>query len=356
MGLWLLSFVALAQLAFAVLLVVLLFYNRQRQRRLAARDVGIAHRVAEPLNAWMVGSGEAEAVVAVLRAIPPEQALEQLLMVSTLSIPDERLRELSAMLRAEDWVRAILRRAMSRLWWRRLQCARLLSVVGTDDDRATVTRLLEDRHPAVQTAATNCLHRSADEAMVGRVLAGLHARSNVVRLYQFDALRRAWRLTVNPLLARLADPAVGARELEVAINLVEAIGTPELIRAALPLRERPEPNVRVAVAKTLKKYFHPDAYEAALGLLADPDWRVRGQAARALGALGSDDAVPALVAAMSDHSWWVRFRAGLSLAQLGEHGRAALRGAREMPDRYGSEMARMISGLSDGGLVELSEA
>lgn len=352
----LLAIVAIAQLAFGVLLVVLLFYNRRRQRQLAARDAELAHRMAEPLNRWMVDDGPPETVVAALGALPPEQALEQLLMVSTLSIPFERQEQLAVLLRREGWVRDLLAQAQSRLWWRRLQAARLLSVVGMAGDHEMVRRLLDDAHPAVQTAATNCLERCADEALVERVVRDLHRQANVVRLYQFDAVRRVARLAHPVLARRLADPTVPPGELEVVINLIEAIGMPDLIRAVLPLREHPDARVRVAVARSLKKYFHRDAYDAAITLLEDTDWRVRGQAARALGALGSEDAIPLLLRSMSDGSWWVRFRAGLSLAQLGERGRAELRRARELPDRYGSEMARMISGLSDGGLVELSEA
>ena len=355
-GAWLLLVIAVAQLAFATLLIALLFANRVRQRRLAARAAAVAQRVTEPVNAWMIGAGGAGPVVDVLRTLSPEQALEQLLMVSTLSVPEEQVDELAALLRREAWTQDMMRHCHSRLWWRRLQAARLLSVIGTAADREMVLALLDDGHPAVQTAATNCLLRCADEAMVAHVLRDLERRPSVVRLYQFDALRRVWRLTSPVVLRRLADPSIALGELEVVVNLVEAIGTPELVRAALPLYTHERANVRLAVARALKKYFHPDAFHAATTLLHDGDWRVRGQAARALGALGSEEAIPLLLRTMSDQSWWVRFRSGLALAQLGERGRAELRRARELPDRYGSEMARMISGLSDGGLVELSEA
>lgn len=353
---WLLGVVALVQLVFASLLVALLFVNRSRQRLLSARNANYANRVSRPLHEWVIGVAGIEPLVAVLRDLPPEQALEQLLVVTTLSVADERLRELAAALRGEAWVARLAQRVESRLWWRRLQAARLLTMVGTPDDRALVRALLEDPHPAVQTAATNCLARCADEALVEEVLRALHRRTTVVRNYQFDALRRAWRLTVPPLLRRLAEPGISTRELEVALNLVEAIGTPDVIRAALPHAANASAGVRLAVARALKKYFHPDALAASVAFLADADWRVRGQAARALGTLGNEEAVPHLLRAMVDRSWWVRFRAGLALAQLGERGRAELRRARDMDDRFGSDMARMISGLSDGGLVELSEA
>jgi hypothetical protein len=52
----------------------------------------------------------------------------------------------------------------------------------------------------------------------------------------------------------------------------------------------------------------------------------------------------------------VRFRCALSLALLGEAGRRALRAARERSDRYAADMAKLVSGLSDGAVIELAEA
>jgi hypothetical protein len=90
-------------------------------------------------------------------------------------------------------------------------------------------------------------------------------------------------------------------------------------------------------------------------MVADPDWRVRAQAARALGTLADTESVPLLRRALADVNWWVRFRSGLALAQLGEPGRTALRECRTARDRYASDMAAMISGLSSGSIIELSE-
>ncbi|HYD52758.1 MAG TPA: HEAT repeat domain-containing protein, partial [Gemmatimonadaceae bacterium] len=81
----------------------------------------------------------------------------------------------------------------------------------------------------------------------------------------------------------------------------------------------------------------------------------RAQAARALGTLADQEAVPLLKRALADVNWWVRFRSGLALAQLGEPGRAALRETRGARDRYAADMAAMVSGLSSGSIIELSE-
>jgi HEAT repeat protein len=102
--------------------------------------------------------------------------------------------------------------------------------------------------------------------------------------------------------------------------------------------------------------MHADAEAVLREMMKDDDWRVRAQAARGLGALGATAAIADLSNALLDRAWWVRFRAALALAQLGEAGRRALRMGRERVDRYAADMASMVSGLSDGAVVELAEA
>jgi len=90
--------------------------------------------------------------------------------------------------------------------------------------------------------------------------------------------------------------------------------------------------------------------------LSDTDWRVRAQAARSLGVLGDPAVVAALAESLTDRIWWVRFRSALSLCQLGEPGRRVLRATRDGTDPYASQMASMVSGLSPGSVLELTEA
>lgn len=350
-----LGVIALSQAVFLGVVVVLLFANRARARRRVAREMVVTSRIANPLHEWLVGQGSLEAVVATLRDIPVELALEQASLIATLRIPPSQHLELARALRGERWVARALAGARSRFWWRRLEAARMLTVVGTGDDHELLERLLTDENPAVQTVATACLARVGDASLVRLVVEQLPERPVVVRLYQFGALRETWRLT-TPVLLEVLRRDVPARRLETWINLAGAIASPECLAEILPLHLHADADVRLAVGKALRQYYHPDALPALRHLLDDPDWRVRGQAARGLGALGASDAVPGLARALGDRSWWVRFRAGLALAQLGEPGRDALRAARTMPDRFAREMATMIAGLSEGGVTELAEA
>jgi HEAT repeat protein len=145
-------------------------------------------------------------------------------------------------------------------------------------------------------------------------------------------------------------------KLQVWIALAENLGDSRCLAALLTFRNHPVVEIRISAARALRRYLHADSEIALREMIRDDDWRVRAQAARGLGALGATSAVPELSVALADRSWWVRFRCALALAQLGETGRRALRLARERTDRYAGDMAAMVSGLSDGAVVELAEA
>ena len=347
--------VALSQFAFFALLVLLLFVNRARRLRRAKRAALAERDVAEPLQKWAVGLAGVAEVRAALRRLSPDDALEQITLAAASKVAPQQLAELARTLREERWVLRALARSSSRWWWRRLDAARLLNVVGGSRDRALLRRLLADPHAAVQAAATACLPRLGDAALISHVLDTLHSRSAVIRVIQIGVLRRAWKDTVPALLQRLVAGAPVAK-LEVWITLAESLGDSRCLSALVGLRHHPLGQVRISTARALRRYFHPDAAAVLREMITDDDWRVRAQAARALGAIGAASAVPELAIAIRDQSWWVRFRAALALAQVGEPGRRALRMARELPDRYAADMAAMVSGLSDGAVTELAEA
>jgi HEAT repeat protein len=308
------------------------------------------------VHEWLLGGGGVAAVVAELRPLPVHVALDYAAALVTQQVRGECLRELAGALRGEPWVDRALAGARSRLWWRRLDAARTLSVVAGPAEARVLRRLLDDPYPAVQAVATRSIPQVADAALVRYVVDRLPRRTYVVRVSQYRALREVWQLAAPALLARLTPHSTASADAgAVWVALAGALEVPACVAACVPLRHHADARVRIAVARVLKSYYHPSAEAALAELLRDADWRVRGQAARSLGALRAEAAVPALAAAMADPSWWVRFRAGLSLAQIGERGRHALRELRATSDRYGREMATMISGLSDGAVTELAE-
>jgi HEAT repeat protein len=282
-------------------------------------------------------------------------AREQIILVAQRLAPSQ-LAELTRMLRSETWVVRMVARARSAFWWRRLDAARLLAVVAAPRDRLTVRRLLADKHPAVQAAATNCLPRLDDEGLIADVIERMPERSPAVRVFQAEILRDVWRLAARPLLRRLQVRAPAAR-LEVWVQLAEAIGEPQCLAAAAVLHRHSDPGVRAAVARALRRFPHPNTAAALAERIADPEWRVRAEAARSLGAVAGAEAVPRLVTALSDRAWVVRLRAALAMAELGRAGRAALEAAAERKDDpYARDMAIMVGALADGTVAELGAA
>jgi HEAT repeat protein len=244
--------------------------------------------------------------------------------------------------------------AVSRHWWRRAQAARVSGEIARLGDRELLDRLLDDPHPAVQSAATASLEPLVDAETVGRLLDRLSERPMLVRLQQFALLARHLDLTIAALGQRLTAEA-SPRRLKAWIALVEGAGSPALFERVAALHSHPDPLIRLSVARALKRHRTPEAEEILLIALHDHDWRVRAVAARSLGTLGDGTAVPRLSAGLRDVRWWVRFRCGLALAQLGDAGRGALDDARRDTDRYAGEMATMIGGLSADSVTELAE-
>ncbi len=351
-----LFFVALAVegvlLAVIALLVVAHRVLRVRSDRAALL---VEARTAAGLRAWLLEGRGAQAYTQALSGIPPHIALHRLATAMTEHIPLEHRDELVVLLRDAQWTAAIARQAASRLWWRRLAAARLLAFTASPSDRARVRRLLDDPHPAVRTAATRCLPRVDDPELVTLVLDRLPNLAPLVRAALTVTLRDLASHAVPALLARLTSPA-SPRELETWINVAEVIGAPQVYPHLAVMARHEEAAVRLAVARALKRQFHSDASDVLETLLRDSDWRVRAQAARSLGSLGAHEKTAALATALADTAWWVRFRASLALAQMGEPGRRVLKESRRASDRMARDMSSLVCGLSDGSIIELTEA
>ncbi|MGQ0538412.1 MAG: HEAT repeat domain-containing protein [Gemmatimonadaceae bacterium] len=316
---------------------------------------GVEERAAAALRGWLFGGAGPGAFTEALVDVPTHVAMRHLATAMAKHIPPEHSDELAAALREAGWVRRIRNEATSRLWRRRLRSARLLAHVATRDDRAVVERLLHDKHAVVRIAATRALPRVNDRDLVSLLVDRLPAEPPLVGAYLAVTLRDVLPYAVPVLLERLARQE-SASTLSAWVNVAEVLGVPEMYPALRELSEHASSDVRLAVARALKHQFNAAVPDILARYLEDPDWRVRTQAARSLGHLGAHEKVPRLVAALGDPSWWVRFRASLALAQMGESGRRALRQTRRSTDRMARDMASLVCGLSDGSLIELTEA
>lgn len=312
-------------------------------------------QLADVLHAWQVG-GPVEPLVALLAAMPPREAVARLTTLSAQRIGAGDRARLGDALADAPWVRTTVARARSPFWWHRLEASRLLAVAARPDDAPRVARLLADRNVAVRIGATACLDRLRLPVLIAQTVRALGVQPEALRRLQIETLRGHWREvegTLVPLLRADAAP----RELAAHLALAAAVGTPGLVPAVLALRAHPAPEVREGVARALATAFSPAGVGALAELLEDDEAAVRARAAQTVGGFGAAALwlIPRLTVMLADRVWAVRFRAALALAGMGERGRAALREARAMPDRYARDMATAISGLSDGAVGELAE-
>jgi HEAT repeat protein len=347
--------IAVVQGIFLLLLVLFLAvrrrYDQQQRAAFVAGQVGLS----EPMRRWIVAGLHPEPVVEALRALPRGTAVGYVSLLARQTIPASQRDELAVALRHEPWMRRAIAQRRSRFWWRRLEAARALSLVGTEREREMVASLLNDSHPAVQIAASEALPRVADLALLNTVLENIFAMPRVVRHYVTTILRQSQGLAAEALAARIRTGG-SMVELEAWIDLAGALDDPQAIAAALTHVEHPAAPVRRSVARALGRFAGPDAARALATLVRDTDPWVRAHSARSLGQLGSPAAVSLVAPLLHDPVWQVRLRGAVALAQLGERGRAALRAAREGDDRFARDMATMVSGLSDGAVHELGDA
>lgn len=330
-------------------LVVLRLYLVLRARQVEA---GVA-RLEPLLHRWLVEDAALDDVVAFLRAQPTHVAFRSVARLATAYVTFERQQVLAPLLRREPWVQGILRRGRSILWWQRFDAARLLSIVGGPDDVTLVAALLSDRSPAVRLVAIDAAARLGGR-LVDLELDSLPGRQDAVQQYQFAALNRHPAIVAAALVPRLR-PEVPAFMLNAWIDAAGASANPVALWRVRDLALHPAPEVRLHVARALRRHAEPETVPVLLALLADGDWRVRAQAARALGALRVTSASAPLAEAVGDRAWWVRYRAALALAQIGGEARGRLLLVSRGNDPMARDMSTLVAGLSSAAVVEMSE-
>jgi hypothetical protein len=331
------------------------FFRRERILRRVSRVRLGRTRTGLPLAEWLHGTGSAQRVAEAMRGMPADAALTFATELRDLRISPSMRPGFAAALRNEPWVVRTIAAGTSRRWWRRLDAARMLGIVGTVADSGLLRPLFRDPHPAVRIAATAALAAVDDPHLVEVVVVRYPQEPLAVRLFAVNTLKAVWRMAEGPLERALASNAPAA-SLAAWLNLAESLDLPSLRPAVTALVRHPDPEVRAPAARALRRYPHADSVTAVLGLLDDPQDFVRAAGAQALGVLRANEALPQLERGLTDPAWWVRFRCALALALLGESGRAALRRTRQSPDRFARDMAEMASGLSDGAVLELADA
>jgi HEAT repeat protein len=341
--------VAIAQGVLLVALVTLIILNRWVRLRRSAAVNPRRIELDAVMQRWALGQSGPDEVLQGLAALPVPLAIEALVTWSA-RVAGERWQELARGLESRWWARAVRANNRSARWWKRLECARFLSVAATPHDIGRVLRLLRDPHPAVQLAAATTLERVGSPVLVTAALEQLPFLGPTVQAYYASVLKRARPAVLRhlkQLFRRLDDPRL-PRIIEFAGRLDE----PVLREGFTTLATHPEAEVRTQVARALGKFPHAESV-AALGFLVNDDaWPVRAQAARSLGMIADQTTLPAVRDALRDQEWWVRLRAGLALIRFGAAGRNALLAAEVGPHPEARAMAALILGLSPQALAE----
>lgn len=343
--------VAGAQGVLLIALVSLVILNRSV--RLRRRAKLLPHRVAldAVLHRWTLGRADSKEVLQALARLSAPLAVDALVTWSGRMV-SERWQELSRALEGQWWTRVVRSNSNSGRWWKRLECARFLSVAATPRDLGRVLRLLRDPHSAVQIAAATTLERLDSPTLVAAALEQLPFLGPTVQAYYATALKRARPAVLRhlqQLFRRLDDPRL-PRIIEFAGRLEE----PVLREAFTTLATHSDPEVRTQVARALGKFPHAESVAALRYLVQDEVWPVRAQAVRSLGMIGDPKTLGLVTEALGDAEWWVRLRAGLALARLGAAGRNALLAAEVGVDLHASDMARLVLGLSPQALAEFA--
>ncbi len=341
--------VAVAQGVLLVALIILIILNRWFRVRRSARLQPRRHELDAVMQRWAMGQALATEVEQALARLPVSLAVDALVTWSA-RVPGERWQELSRLLANEWWARVLRANNRSARWWKRLECARFLSVAATPRDIGRVLRLLHDDHPAVQIAAATTLERLTSPLLVTAALDQVPLLGPTVQAYYASALKKARPAVVRHLqqLFRRPDDPRLRRMIEFAGRLEH----PDLREPFTTLATHRDPEVRSQVARALGKYPHPESIAALRGLAQDRIWPVRAHAIRSLGMIADPATVPLVRDALRDPEWWVRLRAGLALTRFGAAGRNVLLAVEVGAHESSRDMARLVLGLTPQALAE----
>ncbi len=346
-----LTIVAIVQGALLAALVVLIILNRWFRLRRSTRLNPRREAVDASMRRWATGAAPMAGVLVGLSRLPTPLAIDALVKWSA-RIPGERWRQLAEALEHHWWARLVRTNSTSARWWKRLECARFLSVAAVPGDVERLAHLINDPHPAVHVAAVASLERMENTALTLTALDRLPQLAPTVQAYYAAMLLRSRPVVVDHLQKRLRradDPAL-PRLAEFAARLAE----PGLRERLTALADHPDPEVRVQSARALGAFPHRESVAALKQLVADDAWAVRAQAVRSLGMIADVSTLPLVKTALQDNVWWVRLRAALALMRFASAGRNALLDAEVSANPFASAVAKLVLGLPAQALAEFA--
>ena len=275
------SLIALVTAVTAVLVAHSVLVQAGERRLEPVLNAARAELVDALVHAAPVAEDSLPAAPTALRAISKDRATRLILRVAGSFTGDAQstLAGLAGQLGLIDRARRLSR---SRWWWRRLDGARLLIVIGEGDD--LVPRLAKDRDPFVRAQAADSVFADPSPAVLAALLGLLEDEDGLCRFAAQDALIRLGEPSVDAL-GRYLLRADGPRA-HAALEVAAAVRHPALIEAAAPFARHSDPGLRARAAAVLGSSPEIVAIDVLQSMLTDVDPTVRVAAVRSLGAPG----------------------------------------------------------------------
>jgi HEAT repeat protein len=306
-------FVALASLLLAVVLFVIKYIHRRKQRSAGVRRALYIGALGELAVRNTVPSAE-------IHGWPDDPAFPEVLfdfLAIVTGAERETLHELVDDLDLRKRLTQDLTRARRRTT--KLRALSYLVEIADETLEPTFILCLEDSVVEEKLHAARGLAQLGDPNAVSLIL------DQMERVEPWVAARLADEIVdfgpaavpglVNYLLLSEHDPHSDAELLRQVVRVVGLIGDLRAEPALITMLESPEPLARVGAASALGGAGTPESVPALIRALADEDWRVRARAANALGTFSDGRALEPLAQALRDRAWWVRQDAARALAE-----------------------------------------
>jgi len=319
-----------------VLTLLIVFGHAVWYRYYSARRDVLLEQGRDALVA-VLASGDVDRLPGVLVTMPRRELIRLLTDIApSIGGPHrDMIVQLAARLGLTE---AATRWLRSPFWWRRLQGARLLTLVGRD--AGTLAGLATDRHALVRAQWAEALgwHRfpGGAEALIP-LLADESGHVRYTARESLMLLGPAAKPAIVHALERESPP-----DLLVLLEVAAAIASVDALAVGLRHSRSDNPQVRVRAARLLRAIGAADAAARLVELLEDPSAMVRAAAATAIGSIAHWPGALALSRRLDDPDWEVRTMSSVALQRLGAPGELLLRRARDAGTGPGAEVARQV--------------
>ena len=337
------AWVLLASAIFLLIHGAWIRWHRRRDRRLLNKAYG---ELAAMLDQTKAGEREAHPNrrqhSAFFRGLPPRILIK--LIVETDRAISGTQEWLSRLKRETGLVQLAEAYCSSVFWWRRLEGARLLTVM--DAGQSVMPDLLQDPHPTVRAQAVEWASLHPSQKLAEKLLRLLRDGAGLYRFAVLDGLTRMGTHAAGAMVEFLSGPS--EESFVLVMRVASSVAGPGFLKPALTLSQDPSAPIRAGAAALLGALGGSESVNALLALLRDSAPEVRAAAARSLGKLAHWPATPLLAENLRDRSWEVRREAGLALRAVGSPGILMLRRLLADKDHFAADMAKQVLDMPTG--------